>query len=199
MIVGISGRINSGKDTVGRMWGWEIRKFADFLKQRIALTWGLLPHDLEDRKFKDELSPLGITWRKLMQLEGEKMREIDPEYWVKALFEHYYAGETLAYNGGFRLETKEMDWCITDLRYPNEAKAVKDRGGILIKVVRKCEYCNQLVTEQYAHKMGCERPNKSEHISETALDDYGFWDYVIENTGTIEELGEKVTKIKQQI
>ena len=68
------------------------------------------------------------------------------------------------------------NWIISDVRFPNEARAVKDRNGILIRLNRNT---------------GLE----SMHESETALDNYDDWDYIIENNDTIEDLIEKVKEI----
>jgi dephospho-CoA kinase len=65
------------------------------------------------------------------------------------------------------------DWIITDVRFPNEFKAIKERNGMLIKVIR-------------------DTGKVSAHISETALDYENRWDCVIDNNGTIEELKVKV-------
>ena len=70
-------------------------------------------------------------------------------------------------------------WCITDMRFPNEMEAVKERKGITIRVVR-----HQIETANF----------KPLHPSETALDDAEF-DYEIINDGTIEDLVEKVKEI----
>ena len=66
------------------------------------------------------------------------------------------------------------NWIITDVRFPNEAKAVKDRGGILIRINRP----------------GFE--NTGDHLSEIALDDYKNFDTIIINDGTIEDLSKKI-------
>lgn len=67
-------------------------------------------------------------------------------------------------------------WIITDVRFPNECKKIKEKGGIIINVVRN-------------HSI-----NKNEHVSERMLDGYSF-DYQINNFGTIEELVENVKEI----
>lgn len=72
------------------------------------------------------------------------------------------------------------NWIITDLRFPNEANAIKDRGGITVRINRAEAYTSGSV--------------KNLHSSETALDRYDF-DYVIINSGTIEELQQKVLEI----
>lgn len=75
------------------------------------------------------------------------------------------------------------NWIITDTRFPNEADAVKSRGGINIRLQRNSDLDNNDI-----------------HVSETALDFYKF-DYVVDNNGTIEDLIIKVKEIliKEQI
>lgn len=60
---------------------------------------------------------------------------------------------------------------ITDTRFPNEAQAVRDAGGVLVRVVRP----------------GLPRP-ANEHASETSLDGWGDWDHVVVNDGTKADL-----------
>jgi hypothetical protein len=61
---------------------------------------------------------------------------------------------------------------ITDVRFPNEAVAIKRAGGTLVKI---------------------NRPDVAvlEHPSEHALDDWDQWDLVIDNDGTLEEFRHK--------
>ena len=81
------------------------------------------------------------------------------------------------------------NWIITDVRFPNEAKAIKDRGGIVIRVNRT------YYTEDKKYIIGYD-PFET-HPSETALDDYEF-DYVIENDGSLDELITKIKLIKDE-
>jgi len=68
------------------------------------------------------------------------------------------------------------NWIISDVRFPNEAKSIKDREGVLIRIIRP-------LTEDKII---------SNHESENALDHYNDWDYVINNDGSIEDLYHKV-------
>lgn len=77
---------------------------------------------------------------------------------------------------------------ITDMRFPNEFKAVKNREGITIRVNRPKLYQEEDILKGMLEK-------SKEHESETALDDYEDWDYIIENKGSLEELVEKVREI----
>jgi len=73
------------------------------------------------------------------------------------------------------------NWIITDTRFPNELKAVKNKGGITIRVLRP-------------NPKGIKDEIENLHASETALDNATF-DYDINNTGSVIELIEKVREI----
>lgn len=112
------------------------------------------------------------TPRTLLQTLGTQYSRqiVHPNIWVNATMSDYVVSQFV--DGTI----KEPNWIITDCRFPNEANAVKERGGINIRVNRPSTV------------------EVSTHESETALDSYDF-DYVIENTGTIEDLVVKVEEI----
>jgi hypothetical protein len=201
MIIGISGKIGSGKDTLSIVINyladksapdsfnrWEQpleeytfknKKYAENLKCMVCFLIGCNRIDLEDREFKEkELGEEwdGLTPRKILQLLGtEAGREIiHPNIWVNSLFADYPKIVDIDDKG---LDVYES-WIITDVRFPNEAQAIKDRGGIVIRIERP----------------GGESHCGGAHASETALDDYDF-DIVINNDGTIEELIDKVKQL----
>lgn len=126
-----------------------------------------------------------LTPRKILQLLGTEggRNIIHPNIWCTATMvdykqSRYFVGEQ---EHAYQTEDIWPNWIITDVRFPNEAKAVKDAGGILIRV---------------------NRPNAKSgdsHPSETALDDYDGWDYVIENDGDLEQLKVKVTALLSKI
>lgn len=84
------------------------------------------------------------------------------------------------------------DWIITDCRFPNELKAVEDKGGVTIRVTRPKERevflmnANEVIDTTII-----------EHISETALDSAVF-QYEITNDGTLDELIDKVRNILEK-
>lgn len=219
MIVGISGKMQSGKDTVGEIWQylhfckmngqmafsswkllgdqernyrWQIKKFAGKVKEIASLLTGIPVEDWEKEEVKG--SYLGPEWdmngRTMLQKIGtDCMRKhLHPDTWVNALFADYISiGGTMDVR---RTRVEYPNWIITDVRFPNEAKAIKDRKGILIRVNRPDFLENAKTGQRFLIKV-----HRNEHPSETALDTYQDWDYVIENDGTIEELIEKVKKI----
>lgn len=270
-ILAISGKKGHGKDVVGKIIqyltsesnvypfdlkldysyrsNWQIKKFADKLKDIICLLINCTREQLEDESFKN--SELGEEWwywymeldggyspiifdyltttkkqlknyeglelikptpRFLLQFIGTNLfrNQLHPEIWVNSLMSEYK--QVIGYAPGnywnkcgkcgkqfigdkraVRCEECSVfypNWIITDCRFPNELEAVKKRDGITIRVNRPCNICEG----SGYHKMSCPVSKSGEHLSETSLDKAEF-DYVIENSGSIEELIEKVKQI----
>lgn len=189
-IIGINGRINHGKDEVAKiiqyltfinskkelnnyctydhfknssltmMSLWQVKKMAYKLKQIASILLNVPVTKFEDRDFKDIQLPVEwdyMTIRTFLQKLGtEAMREgLHQNTWANAFWSDF--------------DEYNDHWLITDIRFPNEYESVKDRNGIVIKVVRDIEI------------------PKHEHESETALDSYRF-DYVINNNKDINHL-----------
>lgn len=202
MIISLGTKSGSGKDTVANMMqylialdrskkefvqksifeqgyevfdytalsGFEVKKFADPIKDTLCLWLGCSRKDLEDRDSKEK--NLGENWnvltpRIMLQLLGTECGRniIHEDIWVNILFRDY---------------DKESNWIITDLRFPNEFKAIKERGGVTIRIDRD------------------EESGVPEHTSEIALDSYKF-DYVIDNNGTKDELLSNVIDVLVEI
>ena len=279
-LIGISGKIGSGKDTVGKILQilsyfekanitfskelvldflkdfnldlnqspYQIKKYADKLKEIVCLLIGCTRADLESHEFKEK--ELGEEWvaykvftqkyhyneyelfnnresaesfafqhygsdikgrvitikltpRLLLQLLGTDCGRdiIHPNIWINALFADYTKhqryergtetvgltdGKTVVYYEIPNVEYDYPNWIITDVRFPNEAQAIKDRGGIVIRVNRE----ESVLYKGVKHVKGLKSIN---HPSETSLDNYDF-DHVIDNNGTIDEL---IGKVKQ--
>ena len=142
-----------------------------------------------------------VTYRMLMQLLGtECMRNtIHVNGWINALFSEYKPQYVKRENpididSDSTTETVYPNWCITDMRFPNELEAIKYRGGITIRVERPVHRCDCTTLEAEDCNKKCSKSVNLEHESETALDGAVF-DYIIHNDGTIEELVEKVKVI----
>lgn len=245
-LIGIAGKLGSGKDTVGSIiqyltseyrdkydyanWADRVnnygsdphssfinKKFAGKLKQIASLLTGIDVKNFEDQEFKKTDLPnewcyiengyaaRNMTVRDLLQKLGtEAMRDgLHTNVWVNALFadyktvipvndEHFDHINTGHYK--LKHDVSLPNWIITDMRFPNEMEAVKERGGITIRVIRDttCPECGVSGGHKmYAHK---DKSLTDLHSSETALDDAKF-DYEIINDGTIEDLVEKVREI----
>lgn len=161
--------------------GWEIKKWAGKLKAVASILTGIPQEKFEDQEFKKTNleSHWGMTVRDLLQKLGtDAMRNgLHPNSWVNALMADYVPTKVQWAQGpiGGYEDGPMPGWIITDTRFQNEAKAIKDMGGIVIKV---------------------ERPGVgpiNDHSSEIALKDYDF-DYTINNDGSLEDLLTQVKK-----
>ena len=235
--------------TIGRtISGWEVKKFADKLKDITCMLLGCTREQLEDRNFKKK--ELGEEWKRyilhyqfqdkygrfrfeemfssekealhfkdgleqcdayviieekltprfLLQFIGTDLlrNQLHPEIWVNSLFTDYqpklipYVDKDNYPLNSSGTKYEYPNWIITDMRFPNELEAIKDRNGITIKIVRPDFVENALTGEKFPVKV-----HKKEHESETALDNCKF-DYEILNDGTIADLRDKVEAILKQ-
>lgn len=96
----------------------------------------------------------------LLQWWGTDVRRMhfSENYWVQQVVDKVKANPT----GRF---------ISPDCRFPNEAKAIKDLGGSVVKILRPDRPLDR-------------DPN---HPSEAALNEYTEWDYIFCNTGTLDE------------
>jgi hypothetical protein len=200
MIIGINGKMGSGKDTVGKMIQkimyehrpdkgafseWNIKKFGGKLKEVAGLLTGINPSSFESQTFKQKKMPKiwgDMTYREFLQKIGTDglRNNVHLNVWVNALFADYYRTYNVYdLHGKLVLPAVPKKWIITDVRFPNEAEAIKEREGIVIRVNRF-----RIADENEVFL----------HESETALDEWKF-DYEINNDGTLEELEEKVRKM----
>lgn len=136
--IGICGAAGAGKSTAAerlvKQWRFNRVRFAGPLKAMMAAL-GLSAEQL-DGNLKEEPSPLlqGRTPRQAMQWLGTEWGRnlIGPEFWIAA----WLASVERA--GGFYEPGKGWDRLIVadDVRFANEAKAIRDRGGIVIRIDR---------------------------------------------------------------
>lgn len=163
MIIGIAGRLKSGKSTFAQMlveelrqhYPAEIKMFSGKLKAVASLITGVPVERWEDQEFKASMLPeWGMTGREFLQRLGtDCVRDnLHTDTWVKALFADYQP---------------DSCWVIQDLRFKNEMEAITSRGGLCVRILRDTE-------------------NTDLHPSETALDDVEM--YQIDNNRSLEDL-----------
>ena len=90
---------------------------------------------------------------------GNQLREVYPETWIK-----------------YALNVQADFIIISDLRFRNEAEAIQNKGGILVKMIRS-------------------NLTKGNDAAEIELDSWDAWDYILDNNGTLSELNQKVISL----
>jgi len=175
--------------------GWEVKKWAGKLKLIASILTGINENKFEDQEFKKTdlshqwSSPIsGEDWKDgkpvkvpmtvrdfLQKLGTDAIRNgLHTNAWVNALMADY---KKIDYNDDEQPEYP--NWIITDTRFPNEAQAIKDAGGIVIRVDRA----------------GVKPIN--DHPSEVGLDDWKF-DYKIANVSDLVSISSTVLNILKQ-
>lgn len=165
------GRLNSLSTFRDIVTTWNRESFAKRLRRCLYTITGDDRIFALDDETKNSLSTIKdaegnyYTIRQLLQKFGTEVgRNISPNLWVDALMNDYIKAKSDGY---------EEDWIITDVRFQNEANAVREAGGVLLRLNRNTGF-------------------KDTHQSEIDLDNYDKFDYIIDNNGTLEELIDKV-------
>lgn len=179
MLIGLSGKKQAGKDffanvlikciedtmPVGYTAPISRKKFADPMKKMADIFLGQgFTEEWERSGDKFREGALPVFWNKngkpmtrrqfLQELGTDAIRNnLHEDAWVNATF------------ANFNFDTD--NWIITDCRFPNEARAIEERQGLVIRIERPS------------------KPSFDEHPSETALDDYDFDFTVINDMTTV--------------
>lgn len=143
LIIALGGLKRSGKDTFAGILASVARSrpnltphciaFAEPLRRAAAAAYNTFLSDFSDDSLKDTIDPTwGITRRQMLINVGEAMRGVDADHWTKLLTRRVDDIEKAARQS----PTQRPLHIVTDLRRPNEAKALLDLGATLVLVVR---------------------------------------------------------------
>lgn len=172
LFIGITGKAGAGKDALAEVftaWGVKRLALADALKAAVATVAGEAPEPYHTQDGKAEHSTvLGTSRRIALQVVGKALREsLGPDVWVRRLLAEW---ERLG----------RPDTVITDVRYNNEAEAIRKLGGTILLVTRPN---NEALTGEAAL-----------HDSERGIDE-ALVDIEIINDGTLGELRHEGRKV----
>jgi hypothetical protein len=210
MIIGVCGFIGSGKDTIAdyltNLHEFRRESFANTLKDAVSKVFGwdrtmLEGRTKQAREWREQVDPWwserlnmpDLTPRLMLQLWGTEVcrKGFHDDIWIASLEN--------------KLRTSTDDIVISDCRFPNEIKSIRNAGGIVIRVKRGEEpewyedavSMNSGETGNMSWALSKERINKlGIHASETAWVGTRF-DHVLTNNGTIDELTNKVKGLVQ--
>lgn len=171
-LIGLSGYARSGKDTVAdflcRMHAFDKMAFADPMREAL-LT--LNPNiDLNGYRVTLQQAVDAVGWEGIKPLSNE-MRPLLQRFGTEVC--RHMFGQDIWVNTTMRRIKPNQKVVIADVRFENEADAIRKAGGVVWRIERP----------------GIDPANA--HASEHALDDYEF-DLVIWNNGTLNDLKAKV-------
>ena len=203
-IIGICGFIGSGKDTAAdylvNFHEFRRDSFAATLKDAVAAVFGWDRELLEGRtkqarEWREQIDPWWaerlnmpeLTPRLVLQLWGTEVcrRSFHDDIWIASLES--------------RLRNSKDSIVISDCRFPNEIKAIKNAGGIVVCVERGIQ--PHWVDIAVQANKGVESAsnwlaNEKIHASETAWVGTNF-DYILDNNGTVDDLYKRIATIVQ--
>jgi hypothetical protein len=177
MIISLSGKKRSGKTTVANhliskygflevSWAYPLKEIIG--KQLFGLTDDHLYGPDEIRE--ETITEWGMSPRRILQVVGTDLfrTSICDDFWVRAglkvIRKHLSEGN--------------LDIVVSDSRFPNEADALKELGGITVQV-RKIKKESKAMVVQ-GGKVLAKTTDTSQHPSEKAMDDYEF-DYILQS------------------
>lgn len=169
-LIGLSGYARSGKDTVAGILlqqGWQRHAFADKLKLAV-LTLNPLINPGGFERVAEIIRNEGPEFAKDNYEEYRRLLQVFGTEVGRNLF-----GENFWVEQALREVREDEKAVFTDCRFPNEAQAIKDRGGEVWRIVRP----------------GFGPVNN--HPSETSLDEWEFDCYVYNDSDT-RDLSEKI-------
>ena len=172
MRIALSGLKRSGKDTIGSylIQNYSCKRFA-FADEVKRLARELFPEE-----FVQNDKPVD-----LLQWLGNTMRQRNPDVWINRVSTMIQLTKDPVPN-----------LVVTDVRYPNEVQALKNLGFTIVKV--------QVPVEVSIERSKATEVNFTEELllhesEQLAQSTEQYYDYIIENTGTLEELYSKVDEM----
>jgi hypothetical protein len=200
MIIGVCGFIGSGKDTVAdyltNFHEFRRESFANSLKDAVAQVFGwdrtmLEGRTKQAREWREQVDP---WWAERLNMPNLTPRWV-LQYWGTEVCRRAFHDDIWIASLENKLRNSKDDVVISDCRFPNEIKSIKDAGGIVIRVIRGPEP----VWYQDAVNMNSGNTNMNWMISKTKMEQLGIhasetawvgtkFDAILDNNGTIDDL-----------
>ena len=208
MIIGVCGFIGSGKDTIAdylvNLHHFRRESFANTLKDAVAQVFGwdrtmLEGRTKQAREWREQVDP---WWAKRLDIPHLTPRYILQQWGTEVCRKGFHDDIWIASLEN-KLRNSRDDVVISDCRFPNEIRAIKQAGGIVVRVVRGAEpeWYNAAVSRNRGPDgnptwalSGRKLEQLGVHDSETAWVGTKF-DAVLNNNGTQDDLYQQVKRL----
>lgn len=174
LIIGFTGPAGCGKDTAAlalvRQLGFRRFSFATPIKLALNAIFDWSYGDWENREWKERpFPPFGSSPRRMAQTLGTEWARdcVDPDFWVKVL-------DRQLQEKGYNFVT------ISDVRFPNEARWIRDSGGYVVDVTR--------TLDEYVEGHSSEAQMPSDLVN-----------FILPNKGGVKELGAEAIDLAERI
>jgi hypothetical protein len=179
MLIGITGKAGSGKDTVAdylvRNHSYKKLAWADPLKAGLAAMGFAEPPDRAIKEIK--YSDFDFSWRQAAQRLGTEWgRALDPDIWIKLMARRLYGmqQENILVCGD------PVHPVISDVRFENEAAMIRQQGGFVLHLIGRQVDLGTDATHASEAGVACQAG-----------------DYRICNTGSLHDLYDQVEEMLQ--
>jgi hypothetical protein len=202
MIIGVCGFIGSGKDTIAdylvNFHEFRRESFANTLKDAVSAVFGWDRTMLEGRtkaarEWREQVDP---WWAERLDMPNLTPRWI-LQYWGTEVCRKGFHDDIWIASLENKLRNSRDDVVISDCRFPNEIKSIKDAGGIIVWVKRGelPEWYDIAVQANQGNNVAInELKMKKIHASETSWVGTEF-DVVLDNNGSIDDLYDEVRSL----
>ncbi len=201
MIIGVCGFIGSGKDTIAdylvNFHEFRRESFANTLKDAVSAVFGW------DRTMLEGRTKQAREWREQRDEWWSNRLDMDItprwvlQYWGTEVCRRGFHDDIWIASLENKLRNSKDNVVISDCRFPNEIKSIKDAGGLIVWVKRGelPEWYNlALEANKGSNVAANELKMKKIHASETSWVGTDF-DYIFENDSSIDDLYEKVRNL----
>ena len=200
MIIGLIGLINSGKGTVGSMLieqGFQHESFANSLKDATAsiFNWDRAMLEGDTSASRAQRETVDEWWNERLQIPDFTPRVALQILGTDILRNHFHENIWVL-SMEARIKDAKQNVVITDVRFPNEVRSIRELGGKIVRIKRgdDPEWFSLAASDHESMPVIYPNIHASEYSWASTTPDY-----LIDNKGTIEDLREIVNDLLEDL